>query len=247
MAGRFPVSLLLEAQYTVEEIPGVNPVRGPVCASTVDDMPGAAPLSEAHVCPIRGPVCCLLLEISEEPTGYSTFRLRLSRSPRTQETVSPKSDHTTHNAEGRSICIKADKIVSDWGPKGMRDSKLAGSTSMLGGVSTTAGMTEFGTLLTPADYSGFRSSVVDPLCHADIGEPRPEVWTYFRGEPACSCGFDSGFSLCMFPRLANRVAVLFFSPPTWPIPTERDLEIVEADEQMAESLIHTEATAQDTL
>ncbi|KAJ7920964.1 hypothetical protein B0H13DRAFT_1985923 [Mycena leptocephala] len=60
-------------------------------------------------------------------------------------------------------------------------------------VSTTAGTTEFGTLLTPADYSGFRSSVVDPLCHADIGEPRPEVWTYFRGEPACSCGFDSGF------------------------------------------------------
>ena len=137
----------------------------------------------------------------------------------------------------------------------------------LGGVSTTAGTTEFGTLLTPADYSGFRSSVVDPLCHADIGEPRPEVWTYFRGEPARSCGFDSGFvcmgfaaclqakcssgvstqSLCMLPRLANRVAVPFFSPPAWAIPTERDLKIAEAEEQMAESLIHTEATAQDTL
>ncbi|KAJ7871068.1 hypothetical protein B0H13DRAFT_2350076 [Mycena leptocephala] len=48
-------------------------------------------------------------------------------------------------------------------------------------------------LLTPTDYSGFRSSVVDPLCHADIGEPRSEVWTYFRGEPARSCSFDSGF------------------------------------------------------
>ncbi|KAJ7936656.1 hypothetical protein B0H13DRAFT_2303344 [Mycena leptocephala] len=117
----------------------------------------------------------------------------------------------------------------------------------LGGVSTTAGTTEFGTLLTPADYSGFRSSVIDPLCHPDIGEPRPEVWTYFRGEPARSCGFDSGFSLYMLPRLANRVAVPFFSPPAWPIPPERDLEIAEAEEQMAESLIHTEATVQDTL
>ncbi|KAJ7831070.1 hypothetical protein B0H13DRAFT_2289319 [Mycena leptocephala] len=153
-------------QDTVEEIPGVNPVRGPVCASTgrrhaQGKIP--APLSEACVCPVRGPVHCLLLEISEEPTGRSTFRLRLSRSPRTQETVSPKSDHTP------SICIKAEKIVGDRGPKGIRDSIPAGSTS---------------------------SSVVDPLCHADIGEPRPEVWTYFRGEPARSCGFDSGF-VCM--------------------------------------------------
>ncbi|KAJ7878460.1 hypothetical protein B0H13DRAFT_1892626 [Mycena leptocephala] len=275
MAGRFPVSLLLEAQYTVEEIPGVNPVRGPVCASTGrrhawGKIP--APLSEACVRPVRGPVCasiarrggdnsqcpsipldrlsvrlnglisreqlqlcpagfsslhrrhCLLLGISEEPTGHSTFRLRLSRSPHTQETVSPNSDHTPRNAEGRSICIKAEKIVGDRGPKGMRDSKPAGSTSCvlmnlkraiwtgvpsrrpalvtwvvertLGRVSTTSGTTELGTLLTPADYSGFRSSVVDPLCHADIGEPRPEVWTYFRGEPARSCGFDSGF-VCM--------------------------------------------------
>ncbi|KAJ7884328.1 hypothetical protein B0H14DRAFT_3432419 [Mycena olivaceomarginata] len=117
----------------------------------------------------------------------------------------------------------------------------------LGGVSTTAGTTEFGTLLTPADYSGFRSSIVDPLCHVDIGELRLEVWTYFRGKPARSCGFDSGFSLCMLPRLANHIAVPFFPPPAWPIPMERDLEIAEAEEQMAESLIHTEGTVQDTL
>ncbi|KAJ7938764.1 hypothetical protein B0H13DRAFT_1941504 [Mycena leptocephala] len=63
-------------------------------------------------------------------------------------------------------------------------------------VSTTAGTTEFRTLLPPADYSGFRSSIIDPLCHADIGEPRPEVWTYFQGEPVRSGGFDSGF-ICM--------------------------------------------------
>ncbi|KAJ7920385.1 hypothetical protein B0H13DRAFT_1867598 [Mycena leptocephala] len=143
-----------------------------------------------------------------------------SSSRRAQETASPESGHTPRNAEGCSICIKAEKIVGDRGPKGMRDSKPAGQPS---------------------------SSVVDPLCHADIGEPRPEVWTYFRGEPARSCSFDSGFSLCMLPRLANRVAVPFFSPPGWPIPTERDLEIVEAEEQMSESLIHTEVTAQDTL
>ncbi|KAJ7442110.1 hypothetical protein B0H11DRAFT_1932612 [Mycena galericulata] len=164
-----------------------------------------------------------------------------SSSGRAQETASPESGHTPRTAEGRSICIKAEKIVGDSGPKGMRDSKPAGEPS---------------------------SSVVDPLCHVEIGEPRPEVWTYFRGEPARSCGFDSGFvcmgfaaclqakcssaastqSLWMLPRLANRVAVPFFSPPAWlNIPTERDLEIAEAEEQMAESLIHTEATAQDTL
>ena len=53
---------------------------------------------------------------------------------------------------------------------------------------------------------------------------------------------------CMLPRLANRVAVPFFSPPAWlNIPMERNLEIAEAEERMAESLIHTEVTVQDTL
>ncbi|KAJ7812500.1 hypothetical protein B0H14DRAFT_3150319 [Mycena olivaceomarginata] len=88
-----------------------------------------------------------------------------SSSRRAQETASPESGHAPRNAEGRSICIKAEKIVGDRGPKGMRDSKPAGQPS----------------------------SDVDPRSHVDVGEPRPEVWTYFRGEPARSCSFDSGF------------------------------------------------------
>ncbi|KAJ7926609.1 hypothetical protein B0H13DRAFT_1862067 [Mycena leptocephala] len=216
MVGRFPVSLLLEAQN------------------------------------------CLLLEISKEPTGCSTFRLRLSRSPRSQETVSPKSDHTPCNDEGRSICIKAEKIVGDWGPKGMRDSKPAGSTSMLGGISTTAGTTEFRTLLTPADYSGWTSSSI--LCamrtsgnlnwkygRTSEGNLRVLVASILVSYVWVLRLVLSTQSLGMLPRLANRVAVPFFSPPAWPIPTERDPEIAEAEEQMAESLIHTEAAAQDTL
>ncbi|KAJ7825151.1 hypothetical protein B0H13DRAFT_1918761 [Mycena leptocephala] len=186
----------------------VPPVRGPVCASTGrrhawGKIP--APLSEAQdqCAPQRIDITGTASIVSSgifvgvvSCWRFPKNQLAARQSPRTQETVSPKSDYMPRNAEGRSICIKAEKIVGDRGPKGMRDSKPAGSTSMLGGISTTAGTTEFGTLLTPADYSGFRSSVVDPLCHADIGEPQLEVWTYFRGEPARSCGFDSGF-ICM--------------------------------------------------
>ncbi|KAJ7803643.1 hypothetical protein B0H13DRAFT_1931237, partial [Mycena leptocephala] len=52
-----------------------------------------------------------------------------SSSRRAQETVSPESGDTPRNAEGHSICIKAEKIVSDRGPKGMQDSKPAGQPS----------------------------------------------------------------------------------------------------------------------
>ncbi|KAJ7842644.1 hypothetical protein B0H14DRAFT_2586207 [Mycena olivaceomarginata] len=93
-----------------------------------------------------------------------------SSSRRAQETASPESSHAPRNAEGRSICIKAEKIVSDRGPKGMRDSKPAGQPS----------------------------SDVDPRSHVDIGEPRPEVWTYFRGEPACVCVFQFWFRVYGF-------------------------------------------------
>ncbi|KAJ7467296.1 hypothetical protein B0H11DRAFT_1921559 [Mycena galericulata] len=199
--------------------------------------------------------CYLLLEASKEPTGCSTFRLQLSKSPRTQETVSPKSDHTPRNTEGRSICIKAEKIVGDRGPKGMRDSKLVGSTSTLGGVSTTAGTTEFGTLLTPADYSDFRSSVVDPSCHADIGEPRSEVRYPERnfdrvGSGVVNVNFGRTILEDSGPgnhRNQKESGHTLSSAKSCNIPTERDLEITEAEERMAESLIHTEVTVQDTL
>ncbi|KAJ7937822.1 hypothetical protein B0H13DRAFT_1852122 [Mycena leptocephala] len=124
----------------------VHPVRGPVCASTGrhgDD-------SRSTQCPRPRPC-----EFSSPPNASSHMSFSSdfdSSSGRAQETASPESGHTPCNAEGRSICIKAEKIVGDQGPKGMRDSKLAGQPS---------------------------SSVVDPLCHVDIGEPRPEVWTYF--------------------------------------------------------------------
>ncbi|KAJ7807725.1 hypothetical protein B0H13DRAFT_1928857 [Mycena leptocephala] len=113
-----------------------------------------------------------------------------SSSRRAQETASPESGHTPHNAEGRSICIKAEKIVGDRGPKGMRDSKPAGQPSCWE-ASPPQPVPRKPALLTPADYSGFRSDV-DPRSHVDIGEPRPEVWTYFRGEPEQLQQLDQG-------------------------------------------------------
>ncbi|KAJ7480495.1 hypothetical protein B0H11DRAFT_1915895 [Mycena galericulata] len=188
-----------------------------------------------------------------------------SSSGRAQETASPESGHTPRTAEGRSICIKAEKIVGDSGPKGMRDSKPAGEPSTLGGVSTTAGAMESGVVdprrllglqvqrrrsFVPCGDWGTSTGSMDVLPRGTCAFLRLRFW--FMGFAAClqaKCSSAASTqSLWMLPRLANRVAVPFFSPPAWlNIPTERDLEIAEAEEQMAESLIHTEATAQDTL
>ncbi|KAJ7791988.1 hypothetical protein B0H14DRAFT_3499892 [Mycena olivaceomarginata] len=68
----------------------------------------------------------------------------------------------------------------------------------------------------------------------------------FAACPQAKCSLAvSTQSLCMLPRLANHVAVPFFPPPTGLYP--RDLEIAEAEERMAECLMHIEAMAQDTL
>ncbi|KAJ7936508.1 hypothetical protein B0H13DRAFT_1853247 [Mycena leptocephala] len=104
-----------------------------------------------------------------------------SSSRRAQETASPESRHALRKAEGHSICIKAEKIVGDRGPKGMRDG-IANprDNPRRWEASPPQPVPRNPALLTPADYSGFRSDV-DPRSHVDIGEPRPEVWTYFRG------------------------------------------------------------------
>ncbi|KAJ7924782.1 hypothetical protein B0H13DRAFT_1863647 [Mycena leptocephala] len=141
----------------------VRPVRGPVCASMGrhgSDSPSALP---SWVDTLNIVSSGIFIGVPIHVLVIKLFDFN-SSSRRAQETASPESGHTPRNAEGRSICIKAEKIVGDRGPKGMRDSKPAGQPS----------------------------SDVDPRSHVDIGEPRPEVWTYFRGEPEQLQQLDQG-------------------------------------------------------